>query len=70
MKLLLDENLRRKLKYRFDAAFEVITVPEIGWVGFKKLLPKVWKRLSQKLEPEEMMAECGLAYRVLKPLDK
>lgn len=35
MKLLLDENLPRKLKYRFDNIFEVLTVPEMGWGGIK-----------------------------------
>jgi predicted nuclease of predicted toxin-antitoxin system len=31
MKLLLDENLPRKLKYRFSKSFEVFTVPDMGW---------------------------------------
>lgn len=35
MKLLLDENLPKKLKYRFDDTFEVLTVPEMGWAGIK-----------------------------------
>lgn len=101
MKLLLDENLPRKLKYRFDEKHEVITVPVMEWPGIKngdllrkmesngmsilitldknmskqqnlqrfgitlivltavdtryasllKLLPKLEKRLSEKLEP-------------------
>jgi hypothetical protein len=35
MKLLLDENLPRKLKYRFNSIYEVLTVPEMGWSGIK-----------------------------------
>ncbi len=35
MTLLLDENLPRKLKYRFSDAYEVLTVPEMGWSGIK-----------------------------------
>jgi len=35
MKLLLDENLPRKLKYRFSEVYEVLTVPEMGWSGIK-----------------------------------
>jgi predicted nuclease of predicted toxin-antitoxin system len=31
MKLLLDENLPRKLKYRFSQSFKVITVNEMQW---------------------------------------
>ena len=29
-KLLLDENLPKKLKYRFGPGYEVVTVPEMG----------------------------------------
>ena len=35
MKVLLDENMPKKLKYRFNDNFEVITVPELGWTGIK-----------------------------------
>jgi len=35
MKLLLDENLPKKLKYRFSAEYEVLTVTEMGWSGKK-----------------------------------
>ena len=35
MKLLLDENIPRKLKYRFSIEHEAITVPEMGWAGAK-----------------------------------
>ncbi|MEW7281048.1 DUF5615 family PIN-like protein [Aquimarina sp. 2201CG1-2-11] len=35
MELLLDENLPRKLKYRFNEKYEVLTVPEMGWSGIK-----------------------------------
>lgn len=34
-KLLLDENLPRKLKYRFGEGYEVVTVPEMGWSSLK-----------------------------------
>jgi len=35
MKLLLDENLPKKLKYRFSPQYEVLTVTEMGWSGKK-----------------------------------
>lgn len=35
MKLLLDENLPKKLKYRFLDSFDVKTVPEMNWGGSK-----------------------------------
>ena len=35
MTLLLDENLPKKLKYRFSGQYEVLTVPEMGWGGIK-----------------------------------
>jgi len=35
MRLLLDENLPKKLKYRFSEVHEVLTVPELGWSGIK-----------------------------------
>ncbi len=31
MRLLLDENLPKKLKYRFSSAFAVLTVSDLGW---------------------------------------
>ncbi len=34
-KLLLDENLPKKLKYRFGDGFEITTVPEEGWSSLK-----------------------------------
>ncbi len=34
-KLLLDENIPKKLKYRFGDGFEVTTVPEQGWNSLK-----------------------------------
>ena len=34
-KLLLDENLPRKLKYRFSDEYEVLTVVDMGWSGKK-----------------------------------
>jgi hypothetical protein len=33
MRVLLDENVPRKLKYRLAREHEVITVPEQGWSG-------------------------------------
>lgn len=35
LKLLLDENLPKKLKYRFGDDFDVTTVPERGWSSLK-----------------------------------
>ncbi len=35
MKILLDENLPRKLKADFGAAYEVNTVRDMGWLGKK-----------------------------------
>ena len=35
MKLLLDENIPKKLKYRFPDFFDVKTVPEMNWGGIK-----------------------------------
>lgn len=34
-RLLLDENLPKKLKYRFGEGFDVTTVPEQGWSSLK-----------------------------------
>jgi hypothetical protein len=34
-RLLLDENLPKKLKYRFGEGFEVTTVPDQGWASLK-----------------------------------
>jgi len=33
LRVLLDENVDRLLKSRFDSDFEVVTVPEQGWTG-------------------------------------
>jgi hypothetical protein len=35
MRVLLDENMDRRLKTLFDADFEVLTVKERGWAGRK-----------------------------------
>ncbi len=35
MKILLDENMPRKLRYRFGGAYEVVTVQDLGWSGKK-----------------------------------
>ena len=34
-RVLLDENIDRKLKRSFDLSYEVVTVPERGWSGKK-----------------------------------
>lgn len=34
-KLLLDENLPKKLKYRFGDGYEVMTVPELDWASLQ-----------------------------------
>ncbi len=46
VKLLLDENLPKKLKYRFGEGFEVTTVPEEGWSSLKNgdLLAAMYQR--------------------------
>lgn len=46
MRLLLDENLPRKLKYRFSDSHEVLTVPEMGWSGIKN--GDLLKRMEEK----------------------
>ncbi|MEH6681251.1 MAG: DUF5615 family PIN-like protein [Sediminicola sp.] len=46
MRLLLDENLPRKLKYRFSEAHEILTVPEMGWSGIKN--GDLLKRMHEK----------------------
>jgi predicted nuclease of predicted toxin-antitoxin system len=35
MRVLLDENIDRRLKQTFDSDFEVVTVTEHGWNGIK-----------------------------------
>lgn len=35
IRLLLDENLPKKLKYRFGEDYQVTTVPEEGWSSLK-----------------------------------
>lgn len=35
LKLLLDENLPKKLKFRFGDGYDVTTVPEMGWSSLK-----------------------------------
>lgn len=35
MRILLDENIPRKLKRHFDKGFVVMTVPKRGWNGKK-----------------------------------
>lgn len=35
MRVLLDEHLDRKLKWRFESGVEVVTVAERGWQGSK-----------------------------------
>jgi predicted nuclease of predicted toxin-antitoxin system len=35
MRVLLDENIDRRLKQTFDSDFEIVTVTEHGWRGMK-----------------------------------
>jgi predicted nuclease of predicted toxin-antitoxin system len=35
MRVLLDENIDRRLKQAFDSDFEIVTVTEQGWSGMK-----------------------------------
>jgi predicted nuclease of predicted toxin-antitoxin system len=35
MRVLLDENIDRRLKQAFDSDFEIVTVTEHGWSGVK-----------------------------------
>jgi len=56
MKVLLDENIPRKLKYRFSEQHEVLTVPDMGWTGIKN--GDLLKRMKIK------------GFRVLLSLDK
>lgn len=35
MRVLLDENIDRRLKQTFDSDFEIVTVTEPGWSGMK-----------------------------------
>jgi len=35
MRILLDENIDRRLKRLFDSQFDVVTVSEYGWSGTK-----------------------------------
>ena len=34
-KLLLDENLPKKLRYRFGVGYEVVKVPDMGWASLE-----------------------------------
>ena len=56
MKLLLDENLPKKLKYRFPNSFDVKTVPEMNWGGIKNC------DLLKKMNVQN--------FRILIPMDK
>ena len=35
MRILLDENMDRRLKRDFDPEHQIMTVPECGWAGKK-----------------------------------
>ena len=35
MRILLDENMDRRLKRDFDSGHQIMTVPECGWAGKK-----------------------------------
>ena len=53
---MLDENIPRKLKYRFSEKHEILTVPDMGWTGIKN--GDLLKRMMTK------------DFRVLLSLDK
>jgi hypothetical protein len=59
--LLLDENLPKKLKYRFGDGFAVTTMPEEGWSSFKdgQLLKAMFERGLEYL----VTADKNLSYQ-------
>lgn len=74
MRILLDENVPRKLKYRLSPAHEVFTVQEKGWSGVKNgvLLSKaelefeVFLTLDRNLEFQQDLEGKRLCVIVLK----
>lgn len=78
MVLLLDENIPRKLKYRFSEEYEVLTVPEMGWSGIKNgdLLEKMKKRdmrvllsVDKNMSHQQNLVVCGVSLLVLDSYD-
>lgn len=78
MKLLLDENLPRKLKYRFDESFEVLSVPEMGWAGIKngELLKSIRSNgiyvlitLDRNMSKQQNLQKFGITLVVLTSVD-
>ena len=74
IRVLLDENLPRKLKWSLDA--EVVTVPERGWGGFKngRLLRlaasefDVLLTMDRGMEYQQNLREIDLCLMVLSAL--
>ena len=72
MRVLLDENLPRKLKWRLEAT-EAVTVPERGWSGTAngELLRRaaeefdVFLTMDHGLEYQQNLAEVGLSIVLL-----
>ena len=78
MVLLLDENLPRKLKYRFSEAHEVFTVPEMGWGGTKNgdLLRKMEAKgmtillsLDKHMSHQQNLKKYGISLLVFDAID-
>ena len=72
MKILIDECLPKRLKRGFEA-YEVFTVPEMGWAGKKngellKLMSgtfDVFVTVDQNLEYQQNLSEVTVAFIVL-----
>lgn len=60
-KLLLDENLPKKLKYRFGEGFDVTTVPERGWNSLKN--GELLKAMNQAGIEYLITADKNLSYQ-------
>lgn len=74
MKLLLDENIDKRLKTFFDADFDIKTVPERGWQGIKNgtLLElaarefDVFITMDKNLEHQQSLANLDMAVIVIR----
>jgi len=60
-KLLLDENLPKKLKYRFGEGFDVKTVPELGWQSLQN--SELLRAMSQEELEFLITADKNLSYQ-------
>ncbi|WP_430906553.1 DUF5615 family PIN-like protein [Maribacter sp. 2-571] len=78
MVLLLDENIPRKLKYRFSEAHEVLTVPEMGWSGIKNgdLLQKMEQKgmtlllsVDKNMSHQQNLEKYGVSLLVIDAVD-